>query len=435
MESHLGERLPPRIAGRILLRHAGLGDSQREALAVKYNSMLTFEQAANALRSLDRPDALVAKVSKSYVTTKTEVEDENDEMDENEEDELVADEGDTGPESDGHGNLMYLMLTQSKNPMRKKRPTSGRTTRLTKMCAESCKLVAKVVSSSKLAMVWSKRARTRGKGQPKEKGKANSFRSGQGRGHGQRGTPEELVAKTRCFSCGQFGHMSEECPIRNNEQSNNFFVCQGSSGGPNRTYFTTSVWVNISETKEKQFSVFFGVQIQGHEAVVDTPAEEAVIGSSAMPKLRESLAHFGLQPVQAPGATVTCAGIGGSAKIVGVFDMPLWVAKTNGLIRVTEISNEGPFTTPFLLPISYIELATSWFNSWHKQRAVYIEKRQQQLNSTPMRRAPSGHRTISVLDFAGKWNVPVQLHEELKFKGGANPFFLPRCQGRRCTRT
>lgn len=33
---------------------------------VKYNAMMTFEQAANALRPLDRPDALAAKVAKNY---------------------------------------------------------------------------------------------------------------------------------------------------------------------------------------------------------------------------------------------------------------------------------------------------------------------------------------------------------------------------------
>ena len=87
--------------------------------------------------------------------------------------------------------------------------------------------------------------------------------------------------------------------------------------------------------------------------MVDTAAEEAVIGSTAMMQLREQLARFGLQPAQAPGSTVTCAGIGGSAKIVGVFDIPVGVAKTaktNGLLRVIEISDEGAFKTPFCCP-------------------------------------------------------------------------------------
>lgn len=69
MEGYLGERLPPRIAGRILLRHAGLNDFQRESMAVKHSALLTFNQAAAALRPLDRPEDLVTRVAKTFVTT------------------------------------------------------------------------------------------------------------------------------------------------------------------------------------------------------------------------------------------------------------------------------------------------------------------------------------------------------------------------------
>ena len=58
MEGYLGERLPTRIAGRMLLTYAGLNNFQRESVAVKHNALLTFDQAAAALRPLDRPEAL-----------------------------------------------------------------------------------------------------------------------------------------------------------------------------------------------------------------------------------------------------------------------------------------------------------------------------------------------------------------------------------------
>ena len=125
------------------------------------------------------------------------------------------------------------------------------------------------------------------------------------------------MSRTRCFSCGQMGHISKECPKRAQDASANFFVCQGSSGNQNRVY------VNISEDKQKKFSVYAGVQTSGNEAVVDTAAEEAVIGSGAMQNLRQRLAEYGLQPAPAPGATVTCAGIGGGAKILGIYDVPV----------------------------------------------------------------------------------------------------------------
>ena len=42
-----------------------------------------------------------------------------------------------------------------------------------------------------------------------------------------------------------------------------------------------------------------------------------------------------------------------------------------------------------------------------------------------MKRAPSGHRTISVLDFDGKWQLPPELLSEMSVKG-INPFVVPR---------
>jgi len=425
LEANLGERLPTKVAGRILLRHAGLSDTQHEAMAVKYNSMMTFEQAASALRPLDRPEALVTKVAKTYMAA-TNYEDlseqpEGDEDEEYDDEELQPDDDGSGPESDGNGNLTYLLydtneeFTEEETAYIFAYNSAYRDVRRELQAKRKGRQFFKPRGSGVI-----KKGKNKGhEGQSKGKGHSSSFRSGQGRGRGNRGTPEELMAKTRCFSCGQLGHMSRECPQRGEGQSSNFFVCQGSSGVQNRVY------VNISESKEKQLSVFAGVQTQGHEAVVDTAAEEAVIGSTAMLRLREQLAQHGLQPVQASGATVTCAGIGGSAKIVGVFDIPVGVASTNGLLRVTEITDEGSFKTPFLLPISYIELVGATIDTNREQFILRNGK------STPMKRVPSGHRTISIMDFFNnKWMVPDQLRAELNFKD-VNPFLIPKKQTRK----
>ena len=101
---------------------------------------------------------------------------------------------------------------------------------------------------------------------------------------------------------------------------------------------------------------YAGVKTECFEGVVDTAGKEAVIGSTAMERLRSALSQFGLRPVEASGTTATCACIGGSAAIKAVYDIPIGVAKTNGLWRVTEIEDVGSFQTPFLLPISFIEL-------------------------------------------------------------------------------
>eukprot|EP00435_Cladocopium_sp_Y103_P070861 s172_g36.t1 len=414
MESHLGEKLPPRIAGRILLRHAGLNDFQRESLAVKYNALLTFDQAAAALRPLDRPEALVSKVSKTYMTSaQADNEALDDEQNDEDDDELQPAEDEfSGPESDGHGNFTYMLFDPEQEYDEDEANFVWAYNSAYKDVRKELQARRKGRQFYKPKTGVAKKGKNKGS-QHSGKGKGSSSsnpRSGQGRGQGHRGTPEELMARTRCFSCGQLGHISKECPKRA-ESSANFFVCQGSSGNQNKIY------VNISEAKEKKFSVFAGVQTSGNEAVVDTAAEEAVIGSAAMAKLRQCLEGYGLQPAPAPGATVTCAGIGGSAKILGIYDVPVGVARTNGLIRVTEISDEGSFCTPFLLPISYIELVGATVDV---SRELFTLRNG---NSTPMRRSPSGHRTISVLEFSGKWNLPTQLLDELKVDG-KNPSHL-----------
>lgn len=107
-----------------------------------------------------------------------------------------------------------------------------------------------------------------------------------------------------------------------------------------------AVFVNVADQLQKTITAFAGVRVDGREAIVDTAAEEAVIGSGAFSRLRTSLERFGLRPASASGATVSCSGIGGSAKIAGVWDIPIGVARTNGLIRATEVEDNGSFETP-----------------------------------------------------------------------------------------
>ena len=79
-----------------------------------------------------------------------------------------------------------------------------------------------------------------------------------------RGTPDELMAKTRCFKCNELGHMSRDCPKRRRSQS--FFVAQGMHGSVNRTYMTVNSKA-VSETVEKvsdKGSSVVGHQVVGH---------------------------------------------------------------------------------------------------------------------------------------------------------------------------
>ena len=114
LESQVGERVPDKIAGRILLKHANLTDQQRENLAIKHNALLNFDQVAAALRPLDRPEALMNRVAKTFLTADHGSE-PNSTWDydvgigaEEEEEELIADLDMIDPESDGEGGLARL---------------------------------------------------------------------------------------------------------------------------------------------------------------------------------------------------------------------------------------------------------------------------------------------------------------------------------------
>ena len=364
---------------------------------------------------------------------------------EEEEEELIFEEDE--PESDGEGNLTYLLFDQS-------REYTEEETQYIWAYNSAYRDVRKDLQARRKGRQYFKpkdsafrNKKGGGKGSNKSRFSSKGRPADRDRDRKNKGSPGDLMAKTRCFRCDELGHMSKDCPKR---ESVGFFVVQGSKGSVNKTFVSTvgsitpenvsiravtdecspdmsqledssstnRCFVNIATELERSISVLAGVHTDGHEAIVDTAAEEAVVGSTAMQKLRMALAKHGLQPVAATGASVSCSGIGGAAKIAGVWDIPLGVARTNGLIRTTEVEDQGSFCTPFLLPISYQELVGA---------TIDLDKSILRLRNgrkTMMKRTPSGHRSISVLEFNGRWSLPDSLKSELKI-GVDNPFLLP----------
>ena len=231
-----------------------------------------------------------------------------------------------------------------------------------------------------------------------------------------KGSADDLLARTRCFSCGELGHFSRDCPASSTtatpqQSRSTFIVSQGPNhGGTSRTFMTAA-----NPAPLRTIAVYAGVRAAAGEGLVDSAAEDAVIGSGAFQRLRAILAQQGLQPRPVKGPSGACAGIGGSATVSSMWDVPVGIVKTNGLLRMTEVEDRDGFETPLLIPVSFQELVGMVIDY------DAAEVRNRQGKSTPMHRLPTGHRAVSVVEFDGPWSLPKELMVQ-----GRDPFQLPR---------
>ena len=172
-----------------------------------------------------------------------------------------------------------------------------------------------------------------------------------------------------------------------------------------------------SGSSVEQYSrIFAGVKVRGFEALVDTAAEDGVIGDKALKQMTEELKKFHLQPVdvKTQGA-LPCAGIGGAATIVKTVDLPTSVAGQQGVLRMTVLKDSETFSTPPLLPISYLEAVKAIIDLSTE------ELRLPDGFKTPMYRLSSGHRAVDILQFQEQpWLLPDEFLVD-----GKDPFRLP----------
>ena len=453
VENLTGEIIPPKLAGRVLLKQANLSEQQRETIAIRFNALLSFEEVAVALRPLDRPDALLKPMTSTSLAATTlggstywgsqdpapePVPDGHkdqvpDDPPGNEWDDYGDEEDDHQPYYDEAGEpLLYFEADREYDE------------------DEAIYIWAFADAYNQLAQDWEAEMpasaypayqdvrkelqdrrkgrqffRPEGKGRgrpkgskvpggPKAKGKGRGRARGKGRGP-SKGTAEDLLSRTRCYSCGELGHFSRDCPHPASSPSNpspnrtSFVLSLGPTGGAtNRTYMTSE--------NGRHLAIYAGVRTGAGEGLVDSAAEDAVIGSGAFQRLKALLAQQGLQPQAVrSSSTGACAGIGGNARVANVWDIPVGVVKTNGLLRVTEVEDTDGFETPFLIPVSFQELVGMVIDY------DAAEVRTRQGKATSMHRLPSGHRSVSVVEFDGKWTLPKELMVHNR-----DPFQLPR---------
>ena len=443
LESHLQERVPDRIAARILLRQAHLSDYQREMVALKdANQLFTWEQVTGMLRPLDRPEliaqAAIAELgssaaSKHYPVLNLTKDDDDDppdgeeelEEEEEEEEEGIDDEMITfeDREYDEHEAMYIHAYHSAYSDVR-------------------CDLQSR---RKERGFVKHLRQSPKGRGKGPRKGHRPSSsvsRSGPSRFNKMiKGSPDDLLSRTRCFNCKELGHYARDCPLKgggkggprsspssaSGSKQSSFVVCRGNVDQTMRHAFAT--WssgtrfmayqgnqVQPLRTSSAWPMLFATVTVRASEALVDTAAEDAVVGDRAFQALTAELARFNLQPiwVTTSASPQPCAGIGGAAQTVGQADVPTCVAGILGVLRFTVLADTDRFQTPPLLPISYLEAIEAVIDL-PRHRLVASDG-----HETPIERLPSGHRSVVILDFhRTPWCLPQEL-----CKDGHDPFLL-----------
>ena len=412
MEAQLGEMVSDRLCGRILLKQAGLSEFQRELIMLRGPVLRGFDETAALLRPLDRPEALVkgneGGHSKHFFAEGQASEGE--EEDSSEGSEALEDEA---------GNLLFDMEDREydesealavyayhnayrdvRRELQQRRNDRGYTRR-----DKSREDGPRRSSQSRPRM-------DRSRGRP---GSMHLHRS-KGRGKGKRGTESDLLLRTRCFGCHELGHLAKDCPLKKNpasgggpasSPSKKGLIVVGGGGGQSHAYM-----MRVPRT----IQVYAGISCRASEALVDTAAEDAVIGENAMQRLRQSLRELGLQvlPVEAGAAMPGAGGIGGPAQVLGLFEVPIGVAQVNGVLRFT-VLKDSESEIPPLLPIKYLESVGAILDFAHDMYTTRFGP------ETTMRRLPTGHRAVNILDFDKEgWNLPVHLRKD----PAVDPFIL-----------
>ncbi|CAE7573255.1 RE1 [Symbiodinium sp. CCMP2592] len=143
---------------------------------------------------------------------------------------------------------------------------------------------------------------------------------------------------------------------------------------------------------------FVGVTTTAGEGIVDTAAQDGLVGKAALLQLTEALRSFGLQIRWNTQKKAQASGVGGKAKVIGIAEIPIGIAGVNGLLEVTVVQDNVPLLLPIRL-LRQLRAIVDLDRDVLQLKAYRVE--------TPMHSLPSGHMSISVTSYAPEgWSLP-----------------------------
>ena len=438
-----GVELHDLVVGYVLFRHANLTDVQEAQMLTwgggKYDRKTVIEN----LRKLEKGIFDVKRRNTAYLLDAEDPEKPEDPPENNETFPHVEDEGD----SDGDDDYVYVGEDDLREVYEEEQMMEALATyQDVRRSLREQKTNRGYYPSGKGAQSSSK-----GTGKGKGLGRSRPVMDFKGRFKdpvkvGKGGTKvhiDLLKLRTKCARCGQVGHWARECRgVPDDRGRNNMpkspSVAQSSSSPSTRSGFfvessgdrpgsvlygennsvslmsyaptlgsimsmvlNRGAQLQLLEPvaqREQPKDSFVGVTTRAGEGVVDTAAQDGLIGKAALLELTSVLRERGLQIKWNNRKQAQASGVGGKAKVIGIAEIPVGVAGVNGLLEATVVQEN----IPLLLPIRML-----------KQLRAVVDLEQDRLLlkaygvETDMHAMPSGHMSVSVTDYAPEgWSLP-----------------------------